>query len=201
MNVRKVRVPVLFVLGCLAVGSLPYLESANGEETATATPSGREELVESKRREVRLLDDIYKGGIVTITKHYVNDDAMIPAGTAFKMLFESAAEKGWHEVRLLDVTGEPYSDENVATDDFEKQAVTKLSDGAKWVEEIETRDGIDHLRVATPIPVVFEKCTMCHDNYSDLPAGQAIGALSYILPIEGELVRTKILSNNQVSEE
>jgi len=36
----------------------------------------------------------------------------------------------------------------------------------------------------TPIPVVFEKCTWCHSNYEDLPAGEAIGAMGYRIKIE-----------------
>lgn len=148
-------------------------------------------LLERTRREVRMLDDIYKGGIVTITTHYVNDKDTIPAGTAFKKLFEAAEKKGWHRVRLLDATGEPYSDENVAEDAFEKQAVKELVKGKNWVENIETRKGTRHLRVLTPIPVVFDKCVMCHDNYADVPKGRAIGALSYTLPIDGPLVVPK----------
>jgi len=147
------------------------------------------------RREIRMLDDIYKGGIVTITQHYVTDEDSIPAGTAFKKLFVAAEAKGWHRVRLIDASGEPYSDENRAEDAFEKRAVGRLLKGESWVEEMETRDGVRHLRVATPIPVVFEKCIMCHENYRDAPAGQPIGALTYLLPVDGplqtDLARTK----------
>jgi len=138
-----------------------------------------------------MLDDLYKGAIVAITQHYVNDEDTIPAGTAFKSLFVAVEKKGWHKVRLLDVTGEPYSEENVADDDFEKAAVKSLAAGKGHVERIEVRNGTRHLRVATPIPVVLDKCVMCHDNYSDVPEGQAIGALSYTVPIDGPLVLKK----------
>ncbi len=148
----------------------------------------KDQQVERVRREIRMLDDIYKGGIVTITDNFVTDKKEIPAGTAFKMLFKSAEKKGWHRVRLLDATGTPYDDENVAEDDFERDAIKQLLAGTAWVEKIETREGVRHLRVATPIPVVFEKCIMCHDHYADVPEGQAIGALTYVLPIDGDLV-------------
>ena len=39
------------------------------------------------------------------------------------------------------------------------------------------------LLTATAIPVVMEKCIMCHDNYRNVPKGQAIGALSYKVPV------------------
>ena len=77
--------------------------------------------IERTRKTVRMLDDIYKGGIVAITANY---------------------------------------------------------------EKEESADGKRVLRVATPVPVVFEKCIMCHDNYADVPAGQAIGALTYSIEIE-----------------
>ena len=143
------------------------------------------------RREVRMLDDIYKGGIVTITQHYVNDVQAIPAGTAFKKLFQSAEKNGWHQVRLLDATGEPLNEENVAKDDFERKAIKALIAGKKWVETTELRSGTKHLRVATPIPVVLEKCTLCHDHYLDVEPGKAIGALAYTVPIDGPLTLHK----------
>ena len=175
---------LLFVVG--GVGAL-----AVGREeppAAQVVAASGDEKLNRARREVRMLDDIYKGGIVTITKHYVDDETMIPAGTAFKKLFEAAEQKGWHRVRLLDATGEPYNEENVSEDAFENQAIKALVKGEPWVERIETREGTRHLRVATPIPVVFPKCVMCHGNYEGVPAGQAIGALSYTVPVDGPLV-------------
>ena len=161
---------------------------ASASYSTAADPQEKDTAVERARREVRMLDDIYKTGIVAITDNYVNDDQMIPAGTAFKQVFAAAEKKGWHKVRLVDATGEPIEEENAPEDDFEKMAVKKLVSGANWVESIETRQGTRHLRVATPIPVVFSKCVMCHSNYEDVPKGQAIGALTYTVPIDGPLV-------------
>lgn len=177
---RATRFVRVMACCCLAFVAAPV---------AVAQQSTGEDLpLQRARREVRMLDDIYKGGIVTITKHYVTDEDAIPAGTAFKKLFEAAEQNGWHRVRLLDATGEPLSDENVAEDDFEKRAVKALVGGESWVETVEVRQGTRHLRVATSIPVVFAKCTMCHDHYADVKAGQAIGALAYTIPIDGPLV-------------
>lgn len=183
---KKLLITFLVATICVAAVSLARTY-AQGENKANAddTDLGR------AQREVRMLDDIYKGGIVTITKHYVNDEDTIPAGTAFKMLFEAAEKKGWHKVRLLDATGEPNNEENVAEDEFEKNALKDLVQGKTWVEQIETRKGTRHLRVATPIPVVSEKCVMCHSNYANVPHGRAIGALTYVVPIDGPLVTDK----------
>lgn len=139
------------------------------------------------RREVKMLDDIYKTGIVAITEHYVNDKDTVPAGTAFKLVFKAAEDNGWHQVRLVDASGEAIEDVNLPIDEFEKSATKKLVAGETWVEEVEDRDGVQHLRVATAIPVVNEKCIMCHSNYENVPKGQAIGALTYLVPLNGKL--------------
>lgn len=130
-----------------------------------------------------MLDDIYKGGIVLITKHYVNEEDDLAAGSAFQKLFAIAKDKGWHEVRLLDATGDPYETDNVPRDGFEKDSVAKLLDGQTFVEKVVEKDGKRFLLATTPIPVVMDKCVMCHDHYADVPAGKPIGALSYRVPI------------------
>ena len=108
---------------------------------------------------------------------------MIPAGTAFKQLFAAVEEKGWHKVRLLDATGDPLNAENLPAKGFEQDAIKQLLAGKPWIEKTVSISGKPHLQVATPIPVVFEKCIMCHDNYAD--AGKKpIGALAYTVPIE-----------------
>lgn len=140
--------------------------------------------VERTRKTVRMLDDVYKTAVVLITEHYVTEESDLPAGTAAKALFAAIKEKGWHDVRLLDAAGAPINDENIPQDDFEKEAIKRLLKGEKYYDQVVERDGKSYLRAATPIPVVMKKCVMCHDNYAEVPEGQAIGALGYTIPIE-----------------
>ena len=140
--------------------------------------------LERTRKQVRMLDDIYKGGVVLITEHYVDDEADLPAGTAFKLLFATAKEKGWHEVRLLDATDQPINDDNTPRDDFEQEAIEALTSGQTYYDRVITKDERQYLRAATPIPVVMQKCIMCHDHYADYESGRPIGALAYTVPIE-----------------
>ena len=140
--------------------------------------------VERTRKTVRMLDDIYKTAVVLITEHYVNDDDDLPAGTAAIALFDAVKKKGWHEVRLLDATGEPYDDKNTARDDFDREAIKQLKAGESFYDKIEEKDGKRLLRAATPIPVVMKKCVMCHEHYSKAKEGEPIGILSYTIPIE-----------------
>lgn len=169
------------VLGLVAIGLLS--PSASSEEERAAKPAKTDPAVERARREVRMLDDIYKTAIVLITTHYVEDDNDLPAGSAFKALFDAVKEKGWHEVRLLDATGEPYEPGNSPKAGFEKKAIGELLKGKSVYEEVVTEDGKRFLKSATAIPVVMDKCIICHENYRDVPKGQAIGALGYKVPI------------------
>ena len=166
---------------CAVVAAIGLLFSSSW---ADAEEKKKDAAVERTRREVRMLDDIYKTGVVLVTQNFVDGDSPVPAGTVFKKLFAAAKEKGWHEVRLLDATGDPISDENVAKDKFEKEAIKALLAGKSYVDEVQVRDGKRHLRAATAIPVVMQKCVACHDNYKKAGKGQAIGALSYTIEIQ-----------------
>ena len=149
-----------------------------------ADPATKDPATERARREVRMLDDIYKTSIVLITTHYVDGKNSLPAGSAFKALFSAVKEKGWHEVRLIDATGDPYNAENAPKDGFEKMAIKKLVGGKTIVDEVVTEGNKRYLLAATAIPVVMEKCVLCHANYKDVPQGVAIGALGYKVPIQ-----------------
>lgn len=176
------RVRQLVCLGVFAGLSVPIVclwSSQSHGKDATEDPA-----IARTRKIVRMLDDIYKGAIVLVTTHYVHDDDDLPAGTAFKEIFKTAKEKGWHEVRLLDATGDPYNEENVAADDFEKSAIKELKGGKPYYEQVVERDGARYLRAATPIPVVMQKCTMCHPNYEGVEKNTPIGALGYTIRIE-----------------
>ena len=155
---------------------------ANGPGQAADPPKAITPL-ERTRREVRMLDDIYKTSIVLITTHYVDGKDSLPAGSAFKALFEAVKKKGWHEVRLLDATGDPYEPNNAPKEGFEQRAIAKLLAGQSAYDEVVTEEGKQYLLAATAIPVVMDKCTLCHENYKGLPAGKAIGALGYKVPI------------------
>ncbi len=162
-------------------GSVFY--GAVAANAANTTKDAKDPAVERARREVRMLDDIYKTAIVLVTEHYVKDDSSLAAGSAFKALFEAVGKKGWHEVRLVDATGHPYSDLNLPKAGFEKDAIKQLLEGKPAVDKVVVEGDKKFLLAATAIPVVMEKCIMCHENYRDVAKGQAIGALSYKVPI------------------
>ena len=153
----------------------------SAQEAKTAKP---DRALERTRKSVRMLDDIYKAAVVLITDKYVNDEDDFPAGSAAIALFDAVKQKNWHEVKLLDVSGEPYDDKNIPQDEFEKTAAKELKAGKDYLDRVEKRDDGRYLRAATPIPVVLPKCVMCHENYKQAKAGEPIGMLSYTLKIE-----------------
>jgi hypothetical protein len=108
----------------------------------------------------------------------------LAAGSAFQKLFEAMRKKGHHDVRLLDATGQPYDDANLPRDEFEKAAIAALKAGKPTYEQVVTTEGKRYLKIATPIPVVMQKCTLCHPAYEKAAAGAPIGALGYTIAVE-----------------
>ncbi|MDV6030610.1 MAG: DUF3365 domain-containing protein [Phycisphaera sp. RhM] len=161
------------------------------EPAATARPDDKKadkkpgkKAVERSRKTVQTLDNIFKQTIVLVTDKYVNDEDDFAAGSAAVLLFKKISDGSDNTIRLIDATGDPYESDNVAKDDFEKQGIKKLKAGAKRVDEVVSLDGKHYLRALTPVPVVMQKCIMCHAHYEDVAAGAPIGAISYTVPIE-----------------
>jgi hypothetical protein len=177
---RRVLSLSLCGIVALSVAASALLSAPREEEKAKPD----EAAVNRARKTVRMLDDIYKSAIVLITDKYVNTKKDYPAGRAAVKWLNDIGKAGWPKTRLIDVSGEPYNDKNVADDDFEKEAVKQLKTGKGYYEKIVTRDGKSELRAMTAIPVVSERCIMCHDNYKKAKKGEAVGALSYTVPIE-----------------
>jgi len=165
---------------CIAV---PLLALMAVTAPVSAGEKNESKDVKRARREVKMLDDVYKTAIVLITNHYVNTEEDTGAGPAAQLLFKAMKKKGWHDIRLLDASGEPIKKANLPADAFEKAAIKQLKQGKDWYEEVVETNGKRYYRAATPVPVVVKKCIMCHPNYADVKPGAAIGSLSYTLPL------------------
>ena len=133
------------------------------------------------RREVKMLDDLYKTTIVFINDTYVKDGNDVAAGEIARELFAAMSKKGWHDARLVDATGKPLNDENAPRDDFEKLASKKILGGETYFEEVQEDQGKLYLRAATLVPVVNQKCTICHPGHK---VGEVLGSVSYKIEIK-----------------
>lgn len=171
---------------CLVAAAVLLGLTFSGRMFSSAQEKKKPDPAAVKRAEkmVKMLDDVYKTTIVMVTSKYVKEENDYPAGRLAVRLFETISKKGYHNVQLLDVSGKPYNPKNVADDPFEKTAVKKLKKGAKYYEKIVYKDGKPYLRAMTYVPVVLDKCVLCHPHYKNAKKGAAIGAISYTIPIE-----------------
>ena len=174
---------VLFAgLAVLALFSLSGHPSERGAAGDAQAPDPA--AVERARKTVRMLDDVYKSAIVLITDKYVQTKDDYPAGRIAVRWFDGISKKGWHEVRLIDATGQPYSSANVAKDDFDKEGLRLLKSGKEFHDQVVVENGKSYLRAITPVPVVMDKCVLCHVHYQQAKKGEPIGALTYKVLIE-----------------
>lgn len=189
---KKVLCTLVIVVATLAIVIQPFGAGAittaqeQKPQASKERPSDQpaKAAVERSRQTVKVLDNIFKQTIVLITDKYVHSEDDFAAGSAAVLLFENISESGDNQVRLIDATGDPYDAENVAKDDFEKAGIQRLKAGAESHEQVVMRDGKPFLRALTPVPVVMQKCVMCHAHYEDVKKGDPIGAISYTVPIE-----------------
>lgn len=137
--------------------------------------------VDRTRRQVEMLDDLYKTVVVLITEHYVKDPSILSAASAAKALFAAMEEKEWHEVRSVGFTDIIFNPEHKPKDEFERAAAAKMSAAVTTHEEVVSEEGKRFLRYATPLPVVMEKCAMCHVNFKDNK--NVIGSLVFKVPV------------------
>ncbi len=138
--------------------------------------------VDRTRKHILMLDDLYKTAVVAITEHYVNDPSTLSAASASKALFAAMKQKGWHEARLLGFTDVLFNaNENAPRDEFENNAKQALLGGAASYEELASNGDKKYLRMATAVPVVMEKCIMCHADFKDKKG--AIGAIAYTVEL------------------
>lgn len=182
--VTSLVVTFLFLFTLKLTGEDRQTEKKTGEVATKESSQPSATAVKRTRDTVKMLDDIYKQAIVLITDKYVNDEDDFPAGSAAVELFKRVGKTGFHHVRLLDATGEPYEPNNVAKTKFEKQGIKQLIAGKPYYEEVVIKEGQPYLQAMTPVPVVMKKCVMCHPHYKGVKEGQPIGAISYELPIK-----------------
>ena len=173
MNSSPLRRGLLTVL---AVGLLYAGTGRTGEK-----PAPDKAAVERARTTVKMLDDVYKGFIVTITETYVKAREKTPAARVAKKVFKYMETKDWHTGRLVDASGAPVNPANEAKTPFEKLAVEKMKAGAAYYEEVGTnKKGRPVLRAATRVPVVMKACIDCHEGKKE---GDLLGTIVYEVPI------------------
>lgn len=184
---RFISTPWLLLFGAACAGSLTIAAWQQGALAVEKPGSGKgaaavdKAALERARREVKMLDDLYKTAIVLINDTYVKDGDEPAAAEAARLLFASMKKNGWHDARLVDATGKPTKEDNAPRDAFEKSANKKILAGESYYEEIVKENGKTYLRAATVVPVVNQSCLSCHPGHK---VGDVLGTVSYKLAIE-----------------
>jgi hypothetical protein len=136
--------------------------------------------VDRARDQIKMLDDLYKTAVVGINDTYVEKQGDVPAAMVAGKVFDAMRKKGYHDARLIDVTGKPMNDENTPKTAFEKKAAKAIVDGKDWFEEVGEKDGKPVFRAATLVPAVSKTCAACHRK----KVGDKLGGIVYELPIK-----------------
>ena len=166
------------ILGCLGcalaavVASVHAPPSARADERARADPG-----LDRARRQVKMLDDLYKTAVVAITERYKTGP---PAIMVAKDVFGAMEGNGWHSARLVDASGSPIGENSEPKTDFEKKAAEAMRAGQPYYEEVAGEGDHRRLLAATVVPAVLPRCASCHGTEQ----GDLLGFIRYELPID-----------------
>ncbi len=142
---------------------------------------GADPALERTREQVKMLDDLYKNAVVSITKRYVDDQDGKPAIMVAKDIFGAMRKQGWHSAKLVDATGEPLNETNAPGTEFEKEAVKEINSGKPYFDRVVGEGKDRRLLAATVVPVVMKRCADCHAHKK---VGEVLGFIRYDLPIK-----------------
>ena len=132
--------------------------------------------LERTRTQVKMLDELYKNAVVSITNKYNGP----PAIKVAMELFAAMEKSGWHKAKLVDASGSPKNEANLPQSAFEKRAAVAMRAGKAYFEEVDGAGPARTLRAATIVPAVTKKCAKCHGaNEGDL-----LGFIRYEVPVK-----------------
>lgn len=188
MGLRTGRWAVLGGAGCLAAALTALLPGVSREnraladEKATASPAPQADAaLERAREQVKMLDDLYKNAVVSITKRYIGVQDKQPAIMVAKDVFGAMKKQGWHSAKLVDATGEPLNEDNAPKTDFEKEAARAMNAGKPYFDRVVGEGEGRRLLAATVVPSVMQKCSDCHTHKK---VGEVLGFIRYDIPIK-----------------
>jgi len=168
----RLRATVLAVIG--ASVALSIIRAA----TAASKPSPPVERVTlaEGRRQVRMMDELYKTAVVATHKMYVQDPGTPAAVIWAKQVINGVKGKGWPDARIFATHDRPLNPENTPVDDFERSAAAAFRQGKTSFEQVTPNE----LRYATDIRILDKKCIMCHVRSKE---GDLAGGVSYRVPL------------------
>jgi Protein of unknown function (DUF3365) len=150
-------------------------------EPGTQVEAESDPAVERTREQVKMLDDLYKTAVVSITTRYVGEQDKQPAIMVAQDVFGAMKKQGWHSAKLVDASGEPLDDANAPKTDFEKDAAKAMNSGQTYFDRVVGEGSDRRLLAATVVPVVMKRCADCHSHKK---VGEVLGFIRYDVPIK-----------------
>lgn len=150
---------VFIIVAIAAFKSLIHADEPNSKSPETPSSSNDVTLtVDAARRQAKTLHTTIHSTLrVMHDRYYREDEGLpIPAAAMGEILRDVETEEGVI-MRWLVVEGQAMNTDNVARDDFEKEAVTALKSGKPFHEESTTTQ----YRRAAPI-TLSNHCLKCH---------------------------------------
>ena len=172
--------PTRSLIALAAGGCLLAAAPTLGREPASppVADGPKEDLaLERARREIKMLDNLYKTAVVSVTELYPRG---APAIMLAMKVFKAMEDGKYHSARLVDATGTPLNEANVPKSPFEKRAAEAIKAGKPYFEEVVGEGADRHLLAATVVPAVLERCAACHG----VKKGDLLGFIRYDLRVE-----------------
>ncbi|WP_158633565.1 hypothetical protein [Tautonia sociabilis] len=178
MTTRRVRSRVLLCFVGLLVPAVLSAAMAGGpaREAREGGEAEGDPAVERARREVRMLDTLYKTAVVSVTDTYRRGQ---PAIMVAKDVFKAMDEGGFHSARLVDASMAPLGVDNDPKTDFERRAAEAMRRGETYLDEVVGEGEGRRLLAATVVPAVHPRCAECHG----VEEGDLLGFIRYEVPI------------------
>jgi hypothetical protein len=161
----------------LAALTVAALALGTGRAGAGSNEGGDDAALARARRQVKMLDDLYKNAVVSITRIY--DDGP-PAVRVAKQVFKAMEEGKHHSARLVDATGSPLNEVNRPATPFEERAEKAIQEGKPYYEEVVGEGADRRLLAATVVPAVLPRCAKCHG----VKEGELLGFLRYEVKVD-----------------
>ncbi len=163
-------------VAALAMALTAGLGLPAGARPAGAAEDDTDASLKRTREQVQMLDTLYKNAVVAITDMYTKP----PAIKVAKKVFAAMEKEGWHEARLVDVTGAPLGEDNDPKSEFEKRAAEAIRAGKPYFEQVVGEGKDRRLLAATVVPAVHERCAVCHG----VKQGELLGFIRYDVPVK-----------------
>lgn len=161
----------------VAAAALAMLIGLQSPQTARADDPAADPALERTRAQVKMLDELYKNAVVSITKIYPKG---APAIRVAQDVFGVMEKSGHHSAKLMDSTGTPLGDDSEPKTPFEKRASKAMQEGKEYYEEIIGEGDNRRLMAATVVPAVLPRCAACHG----VVEGDLLGFIRYDIPVK-----------------